>query len=56
MIMKEVLRRFLLAVPPLVKTWLEETFVELSHGSESCSPVEEVKLLVLLIRLQRRIL
>ena len=46
--MKEVFGGFSLALSPFVEVWLEESLVELSHASESCPPVEEVKLFVVL--------
>jgi hypothetical protein len=47
--MKEVLGVLALTFPPLVEIWLEETFVELGHGPECSSAVEEIKLLVVLL-------
>lgn len=46
--MEEVFGGFSLALSPFVEVWLEESLVELSHASESCSSVEEVELFVIL--------
>jgi hypothetical protein len=45
--MEEVLGRFSFSLSPFVEVWLEETFVELGHASESSSSVEEVKLFII---------
>jgi len=47
MALEEILGGFPLTFPPLVESWLEQTLEELSHASESCSSVEEVKFLII---------
>ena len=47
--MEEVFGRFALALSPFVQVWLEEALVELGHGPEGSSAVEEVELLVVLL-------
>jgi len=48
-LMEEIFGRFALSFSPFVEIWLEEPFVELSHGSEGSAAVEKVKLLVVFL-------
>jgi hypothetical protein len=47
-LLQKVLGGLSLSFSPLVKDWLEQALEELSHASECSSPVEEVKLFVVL--------
>jgi hypothetical protein len=53
-LLQKVLGRLSLAFSPLVQDWLEEALEELGHAPESCPPVEEVELLVVLFVLLTR--